>query len=243
MANNRLTIKTLHDHIGITPDIPGYGVAFGPRSKAALFATLSNRNAPALSDADFAAFASRMNVPIGYVKGVRKIEAPRGPYDDEGRPSILYERHVAWRNASPTERVAFPSDLFHPRGYGAGGYGSYGGQYDKLAAACAYDPDAALKGCSWGAFQVLGENADALDYDGVWDMVSSLVDSEAAHLECFRRFIEWKRNPRTGRPLIEHLRECRPGDPDSCIPFVEGYNGTGYREFSYHTKLAKAITV
>lgn len=241
---NRLTVKELHDRIGITPNTPGYGVVFGPRSRVALRKAVTNFEAPGLTECDFIAFASNMNLPIGHVKGIRKVEAPRGAFTSDGIVSMLYERHVAYRNS---DRGAFLAkrrpDLFAKTGYGRGGYGVYSIQFDKVIDACAYDPEAAFAGASWGAFQVLGENARPLGYKDPLDMVMALSESEAAHLDCFRRFIEWKRHHRTKRPLIEHLRECRPDDPDSCIPFVEGYNGTGFRKFDYHKKLAAAISV
>lgn len=235
--SNRLTIQSLHDIIGITPNTPGYGKAFGPLSKTALFKRMSNKKAPALTANDLTVFASRMNVPVGHVRGVVKIEAPRGSYDDDGRPTNLYERHVADRNTVPAKRFrAAAPDLFGPP-YGKGGYGAYSVQYDKLARACAYDPEAAMRACSWGMFQVLGENAVDIGYDSTWQMVASMVDDgEAAHLEAFRRFLDHNN-------LIGKLRACRPNDPDSCIPFVSAYNGAGFRQFSYHTKLAKAIAV
>ena len=232
---DRLTIRVLHDHIGITPDTPGYGVKFGPKSRTALRAKLTNTKAPGLTDADFTVFASRLNVPIGHVKGVRKVEAPRGAFTTDGRPTDLYERHVAYRNAqSPTSLAQQRPDLFWKTGYGPGGYGPYSAQFDKMADACAYDPEAALCGVSWGAFQVLGENWRGLKYSSVWDMVSSLVQSEAAHLDCFARFLKMK-------DIEDEFRACRPGDPDSCIPFVSKYNGAGFRKFNYHVKMAQAI--
>lgn len=233
---DRLTIRTLHDRIGITPDVPGYGKAFGARSKAALFAKLSNLKAPALTQADFVALASLWSVPVGHIKGVRKVEAPRGPYDDQGRPSILYERHVASRNTEPKGRFNDDAPALFGGPYGPGGYGAYSAQYDKLAAACAYDPEAAFRACSWGAFQVLGENAVNLGYASAFDMALSLVEGEGAHLDTFRRFVETN-------SLVDEFRACKANDPNSCIPFVSRYNGAGFRKFNYHVKLAQAIAV
>jgi hypothetical protein len=229
-----MNIQQLHDRIGITPDTPGYGVAFGPKSKAALFAVLSNCNAPALTDADINATAARLGVKPAIIRAVRKVEAPRGPFDDDGRPSILYERHVFARNTDPVGRF----NKSHPilsasKGYGPGGYGPFSAQYDRLAAACALDPGAAFEACSWGAFQVLGENAESMGYASAFDMALALTVSEAAHLDSFARFV------RTNG-LEDELRECRAGDPASCIPFVSRYNGSGFRKFNYHVKLAEA---
>jgi hypothetical protein len=232
----RLTIRALHDDIGITRDVPGYGLSFGPRSKAALFKKLTNMKAPALTVADYQAVADRWNVPIGHIRGVRRVEAPRGSFDDLGRPSILYERHKFRDNTVPVGRFnrAHP-DISGPP-YGRGGYGPFSGQYDKLAKACALDPEAAFMACSWGAFQVLGENATALGYASAYEMAKSLVVSEAAHLESFVRFVETNH-------LVDKFRLCRPGDPASCQPFVASYNGARYKQFHYDEKLADAIAV
>jgi len=230
----RMTIRDLHDRIGITPDTPGYGTAFGARSKAALFTTLSNKKAAALTFEDFKIAADRLGVPINHIKGVRKIEAPRGPFDDDGRPSILYERHVFRRNTVPVGHFDKSNPDLSGGSYGAGGYGAFSAQYGRLAAACALDPEAAFRACSWGAFQVLGENAVLLGYPSAFDMAVLLTIDEAAHLDSFVRYVEVM-------GLTEEFRACRPHEPDSCRPFVAGYNGSGYEAFSYHTKLAKAI--
>jgi len=231
---DRLTIKALHDDIGITPDVPGYGVAFGARSKAALFAKLTNTNAPALTARDYQNAADRLGVPVGHIKGIRKIEAPRGPFDEQGRPSILYERHKFRNNTVPVGRFNKTNpDLSGPM-YGAGGYGLFSAQYEKLAAACALDPEAAFRACSWGAFQVLGENAEALNYASAYDMAKTLVTGEPAHLDSLIRYVETNH-------LTDKLRACRPHNPSSCQPFVAGYNGPSYRDFHYDTKLAEAI--
>lgn len=231
---DHLTMQSLHDRIGIVPSTPGYGVTFGARSKSALLAKLSNKKAPALTADDFKAAANRLNVPVGRIKGVRKVEAPRGPFDDDGRPSILYERHKFRNHTDPVGRfnVDHP-DLSGPP-FGPGGYGPFSAQYDRLLRACALDPDAAFQACSWGAFQVLGENAVALGYPSAFDMAITLTTSEAAHLESFVRYVEVNN-------LVDELRACTPGNAASCVPFVKAYNGPGYKMFNYHTKLADAI--
>ena len=91
-----------------------------------------------------------------------------------------------------------------------------------------------MTACSWGAFQVLGEHAEGLDYESPYAMALALAESEGVHLDCFRRFVE-------SRKLVDEFRACRRGDPESCVPFVQRYNGAGFRAFDYHTKLANAI--
>ena len=212
--------------------LPAAG-AFDDAAVKALFARLSNLKAAALTDADFAGVAADLGVSQNIIRAVRKVEAPRGPFDDQGRPSILYERHVFTRNTVPKGRFTTADPLLSGPPFGPGGYGPFASQYAKLAAACALDPDAAFKACSWGAFQVLGENAEALGYRSAFDMALALTASERAHLDSFVRFV------RTNK-LVDALRACRAGDPTSCIPFVKAYNGSGFATFKYHVKLAEA---
>jgi hypothetical protein len=228
-AAPRLTVVGLQTALGVTPD-----GRFGPASVAALMARFTNAAAPALTDSDYASLAARWRVPVGLIKGVRKVEAPRGAYDDQGRPSALYERHVFRRNCEPAGRFDSEAPLISGGPYGAGGYGPFSVQYQRLAMACALDPEAAFRACSWGAFQVLAENAVSIGYSSAFDMALKLVESEAAHLECFARFVEHK-------GLVDKFRACVPNNPVSCRPFVAGYNGEGYHQFQYDVKLAEAI--
>ena len=216
--------------------------AVAPRSIEGLgwseiLASLTNPHAAPLTDDDYARAAADLGhgVTVRHMKASKKIEAPRGAFDDHGRPSILYERHVFSRNTGPKGRFnASHPDLSAVKGYGPGGYGSFGAQYGKLERAFALDPEAAFEACSWGAFQVLGENATALGYPSARAMAAELATSEPAHLDSYVRFIRVN-------GLADDLGRCRAGDPDSCIPFVEGYNGHGFRGFSYHIKFAEAL--
>lgn len=227
----RLTVTALQVDLGVTAD-----GKFGPLSKAALFAKMSNRSAPAITDADIEAAATDLGqgVQPAHIRAIRKIEAPRGAFDNQGRPSILYERHKFRAHSDPVGRYDAVASSISGPAYGPGGYGSFAIQYDRLAAACALDPHAAFSACSWGAFQIMGENADDIGYGSPYEMAKSLVASEAAHLECLVRFLRWK-------GLVAALAACRKDDPDSCIPFVTGYNGTGFRRFGYHIKFAAAL--
>lgn len=233
--SNRLTIAALQTAIGITPDVPGFGQNFGPRSRAALSNYLTNTTAPALTEADLKRAADRLGVPVGHVRGIREIEAPRGPYDDTGKPTILYERHKFQAFTVPPKRFNTGHPDLSGAPYGPGGYGALSQQYTRLYAACALDPHAAFMACSWGAFQVMGEHAERLGYGNAFQMAANLTTGEAAHLETFVRYVEHFK-------LVNALRACRPGDPDSCRAFARGYNGSGFERFGYHTKLAQAIS-
>lgn len=225
----RLTVEALQTDLGVKPDGD-----FGQNSTKALFARFTNKTAPALTSAEIKALSVHWDVPVGHIAGVRAIEAPRGAFDSDDRPSILYERHKFRNNCRPRGRFDTSNPAVSGPAFGPGKYGPFSAQYGKLASACALDPHAAFAACSWGAFQVLGENSGALGYDSPYAMALALIVSEGAHLDCFRRFVE-------SRAIVDALRACIPDDPDSCVPFVQAYNGKGFRSFNYHIRLAGAI--
>lgn len=225
----RMTITDFQTRIGVTADN-----IFGPASMRALDRKFANVNAPAATVQDFRDAAAKLGVPITHIRGVRAVEAPRGPFDTKGRPSALYERHKFRNNTVPVGRFNASHPALSGPAYGPGGYGSFDSQWAKFAAACALDPEAALRACSWGAFQVLGENAEALGYSDAFEMLELLATGEAAHLDSFVRFVETNH-------LVEKFRACKPNDAGSCVPFVSVYNGRGYKQFNYDVKLAHAI--
>jgi hypothetical protein len=225
-AKGRFDVAALRLRLGLPP-----AGGMDQAARSALFARLSNKAAPPLADGDFARVGAELGVSPKLIMAVRKVEAPRGPFDADGRPSILYEKHVFSRATGHRFDKGYPI-LSAPK-WQPGTYGPFSAQYGKLADACALDPDAAFKACSWGAFQVLGENAEALGYASAFDMALALTESETAHLECFIRFVKAKK-------LLDALRAARPGDPQSCVAFVKGYNGSGYAKNAYHIKLAQA---
>ena len=227
-AGPRLTVRGVQQRLGV----PVTGT-FDELSRTALLATLSNPQADALTSEDFEAAGDELGVDPRIMRAVREIEAPRGPFDAEGRPTILFERHVFRRCCEPQGCFDASNPMISGRPYGRGGYGAYSAQYKKLLDACALDPEAALEACSWGAFQILGENAVALGYGSAFEMALALSTSEAAHLDSFVRFVK-------ANGLVDELRMCRPGDAQSCIPFVRIYNGRDFRTYAYHVKLAEA---
>lgn len=201
---------------------------------ADMLAKITNVNAPALTDNDIEQVAINLGVHPAVIRASREVEAPRGAFDDQGRPTILYERHVFARNTNPKARFNQSHPAISGGPYGPGGYGQFSAQIGRLALAYALDPEAAFEACSWGAFQVLGENAVALGYPSARDMAIELAKSEAAHLDSYARFIK-------ANGLLDELRHCKGGDPKSCEPFVARYNGPGYKSFNYHVKFANAI--
>lgn len=183
-----------------------------------------------LDQNDFAKAASALGVPVAAVRAVTEVESKGSGFLPDGRPVILFERHVMYRqldklgiDANGLE-IRFPT-LVNSR---QGGYKGGAAEHDRLGIAATFNRQAALESCSWGAFQVMGFHWKLLGYASVQDFVNAMYRSEGDQLDAFVRFI--KANPNL-------LRALKAQD---WAAFAAGYNGPAYRANSYDSKLAAA---
>ena len=189
--------------------------------------------------ADYRDAAAFLGCKPAAIKAVAMVESPMGLFDGDpngsfdiyNRPLILYERHVFARNTDPKGKY----DVEHPglsgfrKPYGPGGYGTYAAQYDKLERAYTLDPEAALKACSWGAFQILAENYAACGFGDVESFVTKMCRSESAQLDILCTFINGNQR------LLHALRR------EDWVGFSYNFNGPDYRLFGYDTKFVTAF--
>lgn len=182
-----------------------------------------------LTEATFLEAAQALGCEPAAVKAVAEVESRGAPFDREGRPTILYERHVFARCTRPAGRFnASHPELSASRGYGRGGYGNAAMQWQRLGQAWALDADAALKGASWGMFQILGENHRACGHDTVAGFVRAMTVSQVEHLQAFVRFVA------SHRLRLQALRTL------DWATFARYYNGADYATFGYDRKMAAA---
>jgi hypothetical protein len=119
------------------------------RRKLALIAAFANPKAPAVTEAEIAALATRLGCSMKQLRAVATVESGRSAFDTEGRPKMLFERHKFNRFTNGH----FPMSAWNnPM---AGGYGE--DSWNKLAHAACQDADSAFSAASWGRFQVLGQ--------------------------------------------------------------------------------------
>ncbi|NBI47735.1 LysM peptidoglycan-binding domain-containing protein [Burkholderia sp. ISTR5] len=102
-------------------------------------------------------------------------------------------------------------------------YGTF--SYRRLRKAYRLDSSAALKSCSWGAFQIMGANYSMVGYDSVEEMVREMSKSERAHLKAFVAFV--KASP----ALVKAVKD------EDFTAFAKGYNGSGYKDNKYDSKM------
>ena len=187
---------------GLTAD----GVA-GPATIAALGLDLRPTT---LTDADFNYAAGRLGVEAKVVKAITQIEAPRGGFNADGTPVILYERHyfykqfIAYKNPGQTQQsriaernqitaanrdICWPSALtFAKTAPAYDRYGSTAQQYTRLNRARKFSDSAALESASWGKFQIMGENWSRIGWSSVQAFHRAMCASERDHLDAFIGF-------------------------------------------------------
>lgn len=107
-------------------------------------------------------------------------------------------------------------------------YDLYTDNYPRLAKAYVLDRDAALKACSWGKFQILGENYRAMNFPSVHDYARAMGVSEKEHLSAFVKFVL------ADKTLTKALRDR------TWASFARIYNGAQYKVNKYGEKMAEA---
>lgn len=197
----------------------------GPKTRAAIVAAFTNTCAEAVTDTEIKALADRLGCTERQLRAVATVESGGSAFDRQGRPKILFERHLFHRY---TDGKWSPTIYSNPNG---GGYSV--DSWEKLTMAAAKDVDAAFASASWGKFQVLGLHWNALGYPSPIEMAYSTVTGEGAHYEMLARYVE-----QNGlKPALARLS----ADPMTNIAFAKAYNGPAFRQFDYDKKLARAM--
>ena len=190
-----------------------------------------------LDDIDLPRIGSRIGVGEDVVHMVFDVESGGRGFDSKGRPKMLFEPHVFYRELEGSQqRRAVSAGLAYPkwiRNYPRD-------SYPRLFEAKKINAVAAYKSCSWGAFQIMGFNYKLAGFKSVDHMVKSMIDDAENHLLAAINFIE-------SAGLDDELRELdkiaktRKVTPNDCVPFVLGYNGKGYRANNYHVRAANSL--
>jgi hypothetical protein len=216
-------VAALQRKLGLIDD----GIA-GPKTYAALAA--GQRDPKHLSAADLARAAQTLDVPIACVRAVIEVESRGTGFLANGRPVILFERHIFWKRLQARGADPAPLSAKHPNilSKAPGGYQGGAAEYTRLATAELIDVAAAWESASWGAFQVMGYHWERLGYASVDDFVARMEADEAGQLDAFVRYVA------ADMALIAALRAPK------WAAFAKGYNGRTYAANLYDVKLERA---
>ena len=161
-------------------------------------------------------------------------------------PAILFERHYFSKKTKGIYDDTFP-DVSWPIGYRIRKklhandktmpfgeveeldiYSDRVSAYLRLIEAYRLDEDAALRSCSWGKFQVMGDNFGACGAGDLKVFINAMCTSEYEQLRMLSGFIRKKSRLWTA---------VKTRDWEA---IALNYNGPGYKTFSYDTKLKAA---
>lgn len=214
-------------------DVPRTG-AYSGQDRSAIKKALTDGPDFRLRPEEVDPVAAEWRVHPGKIWAFIDIESTGNPFIN-GRPVILPERHRFSKNTKHRfdrshPRLSAPNwdRTWYPRTQDA--------RYDVLLDWVALDVDAAFASCSYGAFQILGENHLVCEAATPWAFAWRQAQTEGDQFYAFTRFIE-------GNGLVQAMRDAKPGNPTSCIPLVRRYNGTAFRQNNYHVKYANRLTV
>jgi hypothetical protein len=173
----------------------------------------------------FAQIAARFGLEEAVVRAVVAVEANGLGYLVDGRPKILFERHVFHR-LTGGRWDATDRDVSGPK---AGGYRGGALEYDRFGRALRLDRDAALRSASWGLGQIMGFNAEHAGYDSVETFVGAMCTGEDLQLWAFASVVG-------AFGLLDELQSREWAE------FARGYNGPGYARNKYDAKLVGAYS-
>lgn len=180
-----------------------------------------------LDDIDLPKLGAMIGVGEDEIHAVLDVESRGAGFDRHGRPLILFEPHIFWRELgdTPNRRRAVALGIAYPA-WRPGAYPP--DSYPRLIQAVGIDETAALKAASWGLGQILGKNFEAAGFDSPQAMVAAMCDDEEYHLAAMVRFIK-----AAGLDRALRAHDWRA--------FAKGYNGPGYATHDYHGRLARAF--
>lgn len=179
-----------------------------------------------LDDIDLPRIGARIGVGEDEIHAILDVEAAGRGFDSKGRPTMLFEPHVFYRELGPgPERdAAVKAGLAYPRWKRDYPKDSY----PRLLRAMKINMEAALRSCSWGLGQIMGFNCIAAGYATAKDMVLDFLDDEENHLNAMITFIITAK--------LDRFLRAR-----DWAGFAKGYNGPGFAKNGYDRKLAQAF--
>lgn len=198
---------------------------------------LTRFNDKFLSEQDLIDFAEKFDLELAAVKAVNEVESRGKGFLNDGRPQILFEGHIFWkqlekRGLNPEDFVSERTKNVLYKKWTKAHYDGGAQEYDRLEKAAGMSDkdevhDAAYASASYGAFQIMGFHYESLGYPSVDAYVAHMYTHEKAHLEAFGLFCE-------ANNLLRHLRS------KNWTEFARRYNGPGFAQNKYDEKLQKA---
>lgn len=140
-----------------------------------------------LTDLQLIAVAHEAGIEPAALKAFAEVESAGKGFLPDGRPKILFEGHIFWRqlrqlNIDPNRYAAQNPDIVYQT-WSKSKYKGGAAEYDRLSRAATINKEAAYKSTSWGMFQIMGFNHGLCGYSSVFVFVDAMYSSELEQLK------------------------------------------------------------
>lgn len=198
-----------------------------------------------ITDSDWKQAADTVNCEVEVIKAFAHVESGRAPFDRYHRPTIQYERHKFAKHTGHKYDAAnadisgkpYTNKKFDKTGHPIAANDRYvADAYERFERAYGLDEDAAIMACSWGKFQVLGENYRSLGFLTVQRFLEAACKSEREHL--LKLFLPFAMTVRDGKHGHGTLRNALVQKNWANAAWL--YNGPDYRKYDYDNQLKHA---
>ncbi len=175
--------------------------------------------------------APKFGLAFAHAAAVIDVESNGRPFEPNGMPTFLFERHQFYARLPATQRAqAVSLGLANREWQRKTQYRDQRtpeGRASLLARAVKFGgAEIAYRSSSWGLMQVMGFNYAAAGHASAVEMVEACKTVDGQILAAFN-FMQ------TNKLILPIKRK-------QWAMFAEGYNGAGYRANQYDVKLAKA---
>lgn len=198
-----------------------------------------------ITDADWQEASTRIRCEVAVIQAFAHVESGKAPFDRYHRPTIQYERHKFAKHTghkydalhADISGKSYTNKKFDKAGHPIAANDLYvADAYERFERAYGLDEDAAIMACSWGKFQVLGENYRGVGFPTVQGFLEAACKSEREHL--LKLFLPFAMTVRDGKCGHGTLRNALIQKNWADAAWL--YNGPDYRKYDYDNRLKAA---
>jgi hypothetical protein len=175
----------------------------------------NNQSVKKFTHDDIVLIANQHSLEPLLLEAFVEVYAPGSGFLEDGRPKVIFQHHIFWKNLLPAYRTRFKRrkfkmlavmhrDILHPVPATSVSV-SYLSEHNKLDKATGIDSDAALRSALWGRFMLPGEAFISAGFLTIGDFVAAHQKNETEQLSAFMNSlasITFK-----GKNLIGHLQD------------------------------------
>ena len=187
-----------------------------------------------LTDARIAEIARAWGIPPAALLAVKLVETgTKSGFLDSGKPQILFEGHVFYKYLKANVKslnvdqlaLQYPNIVY--RTWDKSKYKGGEKEWLRMEQARQINEKYANYAASWGMFQIMGFNFRSCGSPSIEQFVTDMCESQEKQLLLALNFMR-------NNHLIGFLQKKQ------WASFAKSYNGSGYAQNRYHTKLEAA---